>query len=498
MAGVFGMVDERKIRKEDIIRKELQKYGKEYNKLDKEKNTETEDVILFFSFDVVNSSSYKTINYYGWAQVLTRLFHRLNSSVKAEIDEAELWRLLGDEAIFIVRIKSEDSLTEYVDKIFKILITTIKDLKKGALFDNDDSLSQREVELMKRQNILSLKAAAWIALVSKFSDGARFAENIFEEYDLDGKNKFYEFLGNDIDAGFRICKYTADRRLAISMELAVLLARKSNEVKKLNIITYKHLKGIWKDKYYPIIWYHNSDICDHMKLEDTFDFDSEDQEELILEYFENRSKDGKKTIRDDKMYTNVLVALNKIQHDRNLEEKIQKIVENIHNMDNKKRDYLKSPTLELHCAAICYNEKLKKILIARRNSEKEIEAGKWEFGCAKANREVNLCESIIHEYKEDFGIDIELVLDDSRKEELPVPIALYQIKNNNGLHKGIIVLAKTKNDYVEKELKKHSQIRWIGKEDIEAFEEPAVPDFKSTLKSAFEQFDKMEKENESK
>lgn len=59
MVGVFAMVDEK-----ENIKKELKKYGEEYNKRDKEKNIETEEVILFFSFDIVNSSAYKTINYF--------------------------------------------------------------------------------------------------------------------------------------------------------------------------------------------------------------------------------------------------------------------------------------------------------------------------------------------------------------------------------------------------------------------------------------------------
>lgn len=40
-------------------------------KLDSNRKKKEPEVILFFSYDVVNSSLYKTINYHGWAQVLT-------------------------------------------------------------------------------------------------------------------------------------------------------------------------------------------------------------------------------------------------------------------------------------------------------------------------------------------------------------------------------------------------------------------------------------------
>lgn len=43
------------------------------------------DVVLFFSFDIVNSTAYKTINYYGWAQVLNLLFKELRKEVGNQI-----------------------------------------------------------------------------------------------------------------------------------------------------------------------------------------------------------------------------------------------------------------------------------------------------------------------------------------------------------------------------------------------------------------------------
>lgn len=393
----------------------LKKYKVELDEGTKEQNNQQREVILFFSFDVVNSSLYKTINYYGWAQTLVELFKKLNQRVKEVICEAELWRVLGDEAIFIVRIKSEESIYDYVDLIFDVLIKTIKDLKTGNFFDNMDNFNSREVNLMKVQNILSLKAAVWIATVSKFQSSTEKAENIFEEYELEKQNKFYEFLGNDIDAGFRIAKYTSDSRLVVSFELAALLARRTESLQNLTIVTYKHLKGIWNNRYYPIIWYHNEKIFDNQNLEDTFDYDGEDNDDLIKEFLNNRSEgqtiDG---IHDIKMFTNPMEAIRKILYDRNLKEKIDEMLNVIQNMNNCSIDYLKSPTLELHCVAVCYNKINNKILIAKRNDDREIESKKWEFGCAKASRDTDISSRTVEEYKDDFGIDIEIVKDSSR------------------------------------------------------------------------------------
>ena len=91
------------------------------------------DVILFFSFDVVNSTAYKTVDYYGWAHVLNRLFKVLQDEVKSKITSSQMWRVLGDEAIFIVKIKGEDELRNIINKIFVILIATVY---KGNIIKN--------------------------------------------------------------------------------------------------------------------------------------------------------------------------------------------------------------------------------------------------------------------------------------------------------------------------------------------------------------------------
>ena len=93
MAGIF-------------IMEKLEKY-KSKLRLIKTEREERDEVILFFSFDVVNSSMYKEINYYGWSKVLDQLFKEVQKRVINGIDNVELWRVLGDEIIFLVRINDE-------------------------------------------------------------------------------------------------------------------------------------------------------------------------------------------------------------------------------------------------------------------------------------------------------------------------------------------------------------------------------------------------------
>lgn len=263
MVGVFKMVGDDK--KEIAL---LQNIAEKITELSHGNGSQgnhhaKRDVVLFFSFDVVNSTAYKTVNYYGWARVLNLLFRNLRENIQNEIKSAEMWRVLGDEAIFIVKIRDEEELREYINKIYRVMVTTIFRLKSGAFFRIDGNFS-----LMKLQNILSLKAAAWIASVNNVGNigddeiDLEEGDNIFERYQSQEGYEIFEFLGSDIDTGFRIATQVREGRMVLSYELAYLVSQKTESLSFLHIITYKRLKGVWKEKLYPIIWYHDPKAYD--------------------------------------------------------------------------------------------------------------------------------------------------------------------------------------------------------------------------------------------
>ena len=84
------------------------------------------------------------------------------------------------------------------------------------------SIQKSEIEILMMQNPLSIKAAAWIAIVNNKLDSPY--EYIKFNYSASSQNQIIiEYLGRDIDAGFRLKSYTQDRRLIVSFELAYLL-----------------------------------------------------------------------------------------------------------------------------------------------------------------------------------------------------------------------------------------------------------------------------------
>ena len=477
-------------------KKELSKYKtivnntEEQDELLSEKviQEENDNVVLFFSFDIVNSSIYKTINYYGWSVVIDKIINELRNRVKIKITRAEVWRVLGDEVIFIVNICDIESVYEYIDFIYAILTEFCDDIESGSFFEKIENFSNSMIHLMKIENIISLQACAWIAAVKdkneiKDRENPGYIENMFEIIEESKNIKFYEFIGVDIDTGFRLAEQTREKRLVLSFELAYILSKRSEFRQRLKIVTYRKLKGVWNNSAYPIIWYYNQTKHNNRNFNRSFPFDAIEKDDIYVEFFNKR-------IFPEHMYRDVKNALKKILVDRKLEMKIQRIEDLIGKSKDSYKQYIENPKLELHCVAVCYDQD-GKILIVKR-TERKLYKSKWEFGCAKANSKMGLNETIVEDYEKEFGICIELILDERRMDKQPIPLAIYTIKNENELHKGIICLAKIISGNVVLNEKKHSEYRMITEQEIDLLdEEDCVPDMKETLKVAFEKIKEM-------
>ena len=62
----------------------------------------------------------------------------------------------------------------------------------------------------------------------------------------------------------------------------------------------------------------------------------------------------------------------------------------------------------------------------------------------------------------------------------PIPLALYEVESEQGKDKGVISLAEVVETYKKsdfKENEKHSEVRWISREEVDTFKEDTVKDF---------------------
>lgn len=443
-----------------------------------------ENVLLFFSFDIVNSSLFKNSNYYGWSIVIDDILSSIRNYVKSKIKSAELWRILGDEVIFIVKINDIDVLFEYIEIIYDILTSFCSSIENGTLINSGNDTT----DLAKIQDALSLQATAWIANVADKKalknnrKRIQCIDNVFEEIEEKPHYKFYEFIGVDIDTGFRLSKETRAGRLILNFELAYLMALKNDGTytNRLNILTYKKLKGVWNNMSYPIIWYYDKMKHNELDFQKSFPFDAIEQDDLYAEYF------SKKKFAEY-MYKDVKDALEKICRDRKLQRKIDRIEEVIKKEASMNKPYINTSKLELHCVAVCFNDKGEIFIVKRANrADNEYFPLKWEFGCAKANYSEHIYDTVKREYKEDFNIDIELFTDKNREDSQPLPIAVYTMNKKSELHKGVIFIANMRYDVIKLNPAKHEDYRFISQDNLSSMDKnDYVPDALDTMEKAF-------------
>lgn len=491
------------------------------NHISKKEQQHYPSVLLFFSFDIVNSTMYKTMTG-NWPLIIRSLLEDIQTRVH-RIDTlftSYLWRVIGDEVIFVLPIQSESSLTDAVEAIFEVTQRISISLKSGKFFDalKDQTLSQQEINILKSQNTLSIKATAWIAVVNSKLETP--FDNIAIDYKATEHNRhsISEFLGQDIDTGFRLKGYTQDRRLCLSVELAYLLSNTSKQ-QHLHILDYVRLKGVWNESLYPIIWYYNAEVLKKCQLEmldhgaatpfaNSFRYDETDNNEIVKNYFlrgRSKRKNSKKNKKGDEspnsnnfelaesMYS-ADSALRKIIADKNLLPKIQYIQQHLHDEQLIIQSAPYAYPLGLHCAVVCCDVINRKILIAHRGQDHDTNPGCWEFGCAKASGQDTLVHSIKEHYQKAFGADIELVMNSSRQELQPLPIAVYELqKAADNILKGMIFVAKVINTVDPAHFRaesEHDRIAWISEDEMNNYKpENAVKDFHNTLQSVFTNFD---------
>lgn len=192
--------------------------------------------ILFLSVDIIGSTIYKSKTLDGnWAQFFKDFYEDFPSKFKSKYDnsiynlnEKEkpiLWKAIGDELIFTSEI--EDPRKIHI--ILNCFVDVIKRYRKEIKVKNED---------------LNLKGTAWTASFPVVN----LSVNIIGKED---------YIGPSIDTGFRITKFSTNEKMAISVELAYIIAKTvslETENSSINKIFYEGdeiLKGVLNETAYP-------------------------------------------------------------------------------------------------------------------------------------------------------------------------------------------------------------------------------------------------------
>ena len=269
---------------------------------------------LFVSFDLVDSTSYKSQNL-NWPKVfnsfmiscydnLQKCISRLNKEIVVHE-----WKRLGDEILFYIEHPSPESLHIIPTDVFDALQFIIAGLKSSKI----DRVGQ-----------LSAKATLWSAVVS--SNNKTKGKNLFNIVTVEDTpyGKRLDFLGPDIDTGFRIAKYASPGKLTIDAYLAWYITKlgkkhDSNIENNMRIVSLENIKGVWNNRRYPIIWYN-----DKWKDEDDiFLYDEEYSSDIVKRIKEN----GIESLQKTKALDKILDEVNLLAYAKQLEKSINQYTE---------------------------------------------------------------------------------------------------------------------------------------------------------------------------
>ncbi|MFI3169328.1 MAG: hypothetical protein R3Y06_05230 [Faecalibacterium sp.] len=205
-------------------------------------------VTMFISFDLVNCTLYKSRYKGKWASGVSSVIDYILTALnESPVEGYQFWKVLGDEVVYTKSIHSIPEIADILDDVYAAVVDINKKIKSAQIGDAQTA------------KILAVKATIWIADISP---SHLSADNIAVQYKVGNGEVRNEYLGTDIDGGFRIAKYTSADRVVLSADLAALFLKEQTLQKsfhKINFVAYRLLKGIWNGEAYPIFMYHGDE-----------------------------------------------------------------------------------------------------------------------------------------------------------------------------------------------------------------------------------------------
>ncbi|PRM87139.1 hypothetical protein CJ669_09090 [Aliarcobacter cryaerophilus] len=468
MAWYFKMVN-------NELKSRLREKTKDINNLE---TSNREGIYLFLSFDLANATEYKIRNY-KWHDTFNKFYNHITKEIIDEnspIKNAKIWKFIGDEVLFYLKITDKVELFKTLPYVYKIVKNIENKLGKESHYYDK----------------LYIKTTIWIADIldeqdlSKEEFSTEKATNIIFSPPFENTNVLLnkpDFLGFEIDLGFRISKFSHHSVIAIGAKLAYLLYKNRQDLKdkykldyqtgeiykNLKIVDYASLKGIWRNHKYPIIWYSENWDIDSMFLYD--------------EHFNNEFIENLK----DKIINKSLEGIDKLEkifRDINQIDDVDKIIEKISTTKPERNIEIQLDKVsEVHVALICFNNDKTKILGALRKENKKRFPNMWEFGCGQISLNETFEDTAKRTYKEDFGIDINILNEN-------IPIATYSFEDSLNQKVPGLILIGYQIDKKNIEQKKYKEVKWLSLEDINSINTISinqyVDNFKENALKAFE------------
>lgn len=242
--------------------------SKHKNKTEKNREPKT---VMFMSVDISGSTSVKDslhVHHHKpvWLEPFEAFFSGFPEKLLAEIDlafadekkktDVYVWKLIGDEIVFKCDPESVDEAARVVTAFHK-------------------SIVGYDQELFKRWP-LRVKGTIWAAAFLERNIEIKIPERMHWK-DSD-QTIHTDYLGPDVDTGFRIAHYAPAGGVIISLNLAEAIAGVA-EQSGLNFhyVGREVLKGVFSGRPYPLIFLSHSEC-----MPDLWQWEEEDDEHVKL------------------------------------------------------------------------------------------------------------------------------------------------------------------------------------------------------------------------
>jgi hypothetical protein len=240
------------------------------------------ELCLFASFDLSNFTMFKN-NHPNWAKV----FHCFYKNITDQFKDMEYWKVNGDEVLFYKTISDKKEIKLILDAIEHKLVDFINFIYSSF----NKKCKEDYIEDIKQ---LSIKSTLWLATIvdeANAKDKCGCKSNILN-IKFHTKDGGTDFVGKDIDIGFRISKHVPRAKIGISANLAYVLLEIDEEYYRnvLFLASYELLKGVWNNKRYPIfIYLRKENRCNFIS---SFHYDEKFDNPIVKKMIEQYEKNN--------------------------------------------------------------------------------------------------------------------------------------------------------------------------------------------------------------
>jgi hypothetical protein len=208
---------------------------------------DTKKTVLFLAADIASSTQFKdsveeSDGRPGWLEPFEQFFRELPLVLMgqvaqtfvggSDVPEVGVWRVSGDEVVFLAEPRSAEEARRLVEAFYR-------------------TVHQYHARFSEKWP-LGLRGCCWAARLP-----GRNAEIEIPEMATAGGaggGQYLEYLGPDVDTGFRIAGHADAGHVIISLNLAEALARESDTGQiRFHLFDRRILKGVFAGRPYPLI-----------------------------------------------------------------------------------------------------------------------------------------------------------------------------------------------------------------------------------------------------